>query len=61
MYIAIRGRGTDILLDEKNFYASDYSEYETLEEALEQINSDIYDFMKYVSETYENYYIQQIY
>ena len=60
MYIAIRERGTDIILDETNFYASDYSEFETLEEALEQMNSDIDDFMKYVNETYEDYYIQQI-
>jgi len=60
MYIAIRERGTDTILDEKNFYASDYSEFETLEEALEQMNSDIDDFMKYANETYEDYYIQQI-
>ncbi len=60
MYIAIIERGTDIILDETNFYASDYSEHETLEEALEQMNSDIDDFMKYVSETYGNYYIQQV-
>ncbi len=60
MYIAIRQKGTDIILDETNFYASDYSDCETLEEALEQMNSDMDDFMKYVNETYEDYYIQQI-
>ena len=60
MYIAIIERGTDIILDETNFYASDYSEHETLEEALEQMNSDIDDFMKYANEIYKNYYIQQI-
>ena len=63
MYIAIRQKGTDIILEEANFYASDYSECETLEEALEQMNSDIDDFMKYANETYEDYedyYIQQI-
>ena len=60
MYIAIRQNGTDIILDETNINASDYSEHETLEEALEQMNSDIDDFMKYANETYENYYIQQI-
>ena len=60
MYIAIRERGTDIILDDCNINASDYSEYETLEEALEQMNSDIDDFEKYANETYENFYIQQI-
>lgn len=60
MYISIIEKGTDIILEERNFYASDYSEYETLEEALEQMNSDIDDFEKYVNQTYENYYIQQI-
>ncbi len=60
MYIAIRQKGTDIILDDTNINASDYSECETLEEALEQINSDIDDFMKYANETYEDYYIQQI-
>ena len=60
MYIAIRQKGTDIILEEANFYASDYSDFETLEEALEQMNSDIDDFTKYANETYENYYIQQI-
>ncbi len=60
MYIAIRQKGTDIILDETNINASDYSEHETLEEALEQMNSDIDDFMKYANETYEDYYIQQI-
>ena len=60
MYIAIRQKGTDIILDQANFYASDYSDYETLEEALEQMNSDIDDFEKKANETYENYYIQQI-
>ena len=60
MYIAIRQNGTDIILDETNINASDYSDFETLEEALEQMNSDIDDFMKYANETYEDYYIQQI-
>ena len=60
MYIAIRQKGTDIILDETNINASDYSDFETLEEALEQMNSDIDDFMKYANETYEDYYIQQI-
>ena len=60
MYIAIRQKGTDIILDDTNINASDYSEHETLEEALEQMNSDIDDFMKYANETYEDYYIQQI-
>ena len=60
MYIAIRQKGTDIILDETNINASDYSDCETLEEALEQMNSDIDDFMKYANETYEDYYIQQI-
>ena len=60
MYIAIRERETDIILEEANFYASDYSDFETLEEALEQMNSDIDEFEKKANETYENYYIQQI-
>ena len=60
MYIAIRQKGTDILLEEANFYASDYSDFETLEEALEQMNIDIDEFEKKANETYENYYIQQI-
>ena len=60
MYIAIRQNGTDIILDETNINASDYSDCETFEEALEQMNSDIDDFMKYANETYEDYYIQQI-
>ena len=60
MYIAIRQKGTDIILDDTNINASDYSDFETLEEALEQMNSDIDDFMKYANETYEDYYIQQI-
>ena len=34
MYIAIRQKGTDIILDDTNINASDYSECETLEEAL---------------------------
>ena len=59
MYIAIRQKGTDIILDDTNINASD-SDFETLEEALEQMNSDIDDFMKYANETYEDYYIQQI-
>ena len=60
MYIAIRQKGTDILLEEATFTTQDYSECETLEEALEQMNSDIDDFMEYANETYEDYYIQQI-
>ena len=60
MYIAIRQKGTDIILEEANFYASDYSDFETLEEALEQMNSDIDDFEKKANEIYKNYYIQQI-
>ena len=60
MYIAIRQKGTDIILDDTNINASDYSEYETLEEALEQMNIDIDEFEKKANETYENYYIQQI-
>lgn len=60
MYIAIRQKGTDIILEERNFYAADY-ETETLEEALEQMNSDIADFEHYANETYENYYIQQLF
>lgn len=60
MYIAIREKVTDIILDETNINASDYSDCETLEEALEQMNYDIDDFEKYANETYENYYIQQI-
>ena len=60
MYIAIRQKGTDIILDEATFTTQDYSDFETLEEALEQMNSDIDDFMKYANETYEDYYIQQI-
>ena len=61
MYIAIRQKGTDILLDQATFTTQDYSDFETLEEALEQMNSDIDDFEKKANETYENYYIQQIY
>ena len=60
MYIAIRQKGTDIILDETNINASDYSDCETLEEALEQMNSDIDDFEKKANEIYKNYYIQQI-
>ena len=60
MYIAIRQKGTDILLDQATFTTQDYSDFETLEEALEQMNSDIDDFEKKANETYENYYIQQI-
>ena len=60
MYIAIRQKGTDIILDETNINASDYSDFETLEEALEQMNSDIDDFTKYANETYEDYYIKGI-
>ena len=60
MYIAIRQNGTDIILDDTNINASDYSDFETLEEALEQMNSDIGDFEHYANETYEDYYIQQI-
>ena len=60
MYIAIRQKGTDTILDDTNINASDYSDFETLEEALEQMNTDINDFMKYANETYEDYYIQQI-
>jgi len=60
MYIAIRQKGTDILLEEATFTTQDYSDCETLEEALEQMNSDIDEFEKKANETYENYYIQQI-
>ena len=60
MYIAIRQKGTDIILDETNINASDYSDCETLEEALEQMNTDINDFEKKANEIYKNYYIQQI-
>ena len=60
MYIAIRQKGTDILLDQATFTTQDYSDFETLEEALEQMNSDIDEFEKKANETYENYYIQQI-
>ena len=60
MYIAIRQKGTDILLDQATFTTQDYSDFETLEESLEQMNSDIDDFEKKANEIYENYYIQQI-
>ena len=60
MFIAIRQKGTDIILEEANFYASDYSDFETLEEAIEQMNTDINDFEKKANETYKDYYIQQI-
>ena len=60
MYIAIRQKGTDIILDQATFSTQDYTDFETLEEALNEMNFDIDDFMFYVSKTYENYYIQQI-
>ena len=60
MYIAIRQKGTDIILDQATFSTQDYADFETLDEALDEMNSDIDDFMFYVSKTYENYYAQQI-
>ena len=59
MYIAIRKKGTDIILDQATF-STQNTNFETLEKALKEVESDINDFMKYANETYEDYYIQQI-
>lgn len=58
MYIAVYHNDTDELLTEINIEPKDYEKYKVQEIAIKKMEEDVNNWVKWVYENFENFYIK---